>query len=280
MLVAAAACPYPPLLVPQAMGAAGEVAPAGTGVADAGLAGTGVAGTELAGAGVMVTEVTDEEIADEDPADAAIRALRAACRAAVSGLAGARPGLVVIVGGAAQTTQYQPGTAGTLRGLGIPVTIGAGAPVLPLSLTIGSWLLRQFLPPEAGRPAWQVRLQAVDHALPPAACLRLGGELAASAPRVALLAMGDGSARRVLGVHGAADPVAERYDADVAAALAGADAGRLARLDPALDAELMVTGRAAWQVLAGAAGGSALRGQLRFAAAPLDVGYHVASWAA
>jgi hypothetical protein len=255
VLVAAAACPYPPLLVPQAMGAAGDVAAADE-------------------------QPADEQPADEQPVDATIRALRAACMAAVSGLAAASPGLVVIVGGAARTARYQPGTAGTLRGLGIPVTIGTGEPVLPLSLTIGSWLLRQFLPPEAGEPAWQLRLQAVDHALPPAECLRLGAGLAASAPRVALLVLGDGSARRVLGVHGAADPAAERYDAGVADALAGADAGRLARLDPALDAELMVTGRAAWQVLAGAAGGTALRGQLRFAAAPLDVGYLVASWAA
>ena len=65
----------------------------------------------------------------------------------------------------------------------------------------------------------------------------------------------------------------------VAAALAAADAGALARLDAALDDELMVAGRAAWQVLAGAAVGGGLRGQVRFAAAPLDVTYLVASWA-
>ena len=156
--------------------------------------------------------------------------------------------------------------------------------------------------------------------MPTADCLRLGAELAALAPRVALLAMGDASARKVAGVHGAADPAAERYDAEVRAAFAAADPGRLARLDAALDGELMVAGRAAWQVLAGAAGAAAgdgaagapagapgaaagapgvaagapgvaagyeaadggggrLRGQIRFAAAPLDVTYLVASWA-
>jgi hypothetical protein len=64
----------------------------------------------------------------------------------------------------------------------------------------------------------------------------------------------------------------------VAAALAAADPARLARLAPALDEELMVAGRAAWQVLAGAAGGRRLQGQLRCAVAPFGVGYLVASW--
>jgi hypothetical protein len=99
---------------------------------------------------------------------------------------------------------------------------------------------------------------------------------------VALLVMGDASARKAAGVHGAADPGAERYDAGVAGALGAADAGALARLDPGLDGELMVAGRAAWQVLAGAAAspepGCALRGQLRYSAAPMDVSYLVASW--
>jgi hypothetical protein len=95
---------------------------------------------------------------------------------------------------------------------------------------------------------------------------------------VALLAMGDASARKAAGVHGAADPAAERYDAEVAAALAAADPGRLAALDPALDAELMIAGRTAWQVLAGAAAGVSLRGRLHCAAAPYDVSYLVASW--
>ena len=122
------------------------------------------------------------------------------------------------------------------------------------------------------------QFRAVASGLPPADCLRLGTELAGLAPRVALLAMGDASARKAAGVHGVADPAAERYDAEVAAALAAADPGRLAALDPALDDELMIAGRAAWQVLAGAAAGASLRGRLRCALAPYDVSYLVASW--
>jgi hypothetical protein len=123
-----------------------------------------------------------------------------------------------------------------------------------------------------------VLLRAVDQAAPAAECLRLGAELAQRTGRVAMLAMGDGSARKAVGVPGAPDPEAEGYDAEVAAALAVADPARLARLAPALDEELMVAGRAAWQVLAGAASGRRLQGHLRRAVAPFDVGYLVASW--
>ncbi len=203
--------------------------------------------------------------------------LRAACGAAVAGLAAAGPDLIAVAGGAARTAQYKASAAGSLRSLGIPFALGSGEPVLPLSLTIGSWLLQRHLRKISHA---SVLLQAVRQSMPTASCLRMGARVASRAPRVALLVMGDGSARRAAGVPGAADPAAETYDAQAAAALAGADSGRLARLDPSLDDELMVAGRAAWQVLAGAAGGCALRGQLRYAAAPLGVGYLVASWEA
>ena len=243
----------------------------------------------------------------ESGGDARISELRAACAAAVAGLAASRPGLMVIVGRADRTAEYESAAAGSLRDFGVPFSTGAGPPVLPLSLTVGVWLVRRFAAmaadgtgprpsrpplsppsPPSPLPPWRLRLQAVAADLPTADCLRLGAELAALAPRVALLAMGDASARKAAGVHGAADPAAERYDAEVRAAFAAADPSRLAWLDAALDSELMVAGRAAWQVLAGAAGAAAgaadaaggrLRGQIRFAAAPLDVSYLVASWA-
>jgi hypothetical protein len=216
----------------------------------------------------------------EPDGDLQISRLRAACGEAVAGLAAARPDLITVVGGADRTAEYEASAAGSLRSFGVTFTTGSGEPVLPLSLTVGAWLLRRFLAADdGGLPPWRVRLQAVRQSWPAAECLRLGAELASRAPRVALLVLGDGSARKAIGVHGAADPPAEEYDAAVAAALAAADAGRLARLDAALDGELMVAGRAAWQVLAGAAAGCRLRGQVRFAAAPLDVTYLVASWA-
>jgi hypothetical protein len=211
--------------------------------------------------------------------DGRIGELRSACAAAVAGLAAARPDLIAVVGGGGETAGYQESAAGSLRSFGIPFTIGTGDPVLPLSLTVGRWLVRQFLAADAGCPRWRVCLQSVRQSMQAAQCAGVGAALAARGPRVALLVMGDGSARRVLGVPGAGDPAAQAYDAEVAAALADADPARLAGLDAALDGELMVTGRAGWQVLAGAAEGRRMRGQLLFAAAPLDVGYLVASWA-
>ena len=265
MLTAAAVCPHPPVLIPAVMGSAG----------------------------------TGPELGD----------LRAACAAAVRGLLLARPDLLIVVGGGPADGTWTWPVAGSMRAFGVPWVTGPGEPVLPLSLTVGAWLLAEALaatelpvtdlaatdplatdplatdplatdPLAAAPPAVQVR--AVAAAAPPDGCLRLGAELAALAPRVALLVMGDASARKAAGVHGAADPGAEHYDAGVAGALGAADAGALARLDPGLDGELMVAGRAAWQVLAGAAAspepGCALRGQLRYSAAPMDVSYLVASW--
>jgi hypothetical protein len=239
MLTAAAVCPHPPVLIPPVMGSAG-------------------AGPELGD-------------------------LRAACAAAVRGLLAAQPDLLVVVGAGPEDGAHAWPVTGGMRAFGVPWATGPGEPVLPLSLTVGAWLLTEALAGEAPAGAGpRVQFRAVAAVTPPQDCLRLGAQLAALAPEVALLVMGDASARKAAGVHGAADPDAERYDAAVAGALGAADAGTLARLNPGLDAELMIAGRAAWQVLAGAAAspapGQAWRGQLRYAAAPLDVSYLVASW--
>ena len=124
----------------------------------------------------------------------------------------------------------------------------------------------------------EVLSQAVDRQAPAAGCLKLGVLIAERAPRVALLAMGDASARRARDTEGAPDPEAQEYDDEVAEALAAADARWLSRLDPAQDEKLMVAGRAAWQVLAGAASGRRLHGRLLCMAMPYGVTYLVASW--
>jgi hypothetical protein len=229
MLIAAAVCPHPPLLVPEVTGAS-------------------------------------------DPGDRELRHLRAACRDAVAVLLGAAPGLLVVVGGAGQTAEYPAAAGGSLRDFGVPFTLGAD-PVLPLSLTIGKWLLAGAVPPSP-----PVTWQGIASGAATADCLNLGEKLAALAPRVALLVMGDGPGRRARGVPGATDAEADRYDEQVSAALAAADPGALATLDPRRDQELFVAGRAAWQVLAGAAAPGAFTAELRYAAAPFEVSYYVASW--
>jgi hypothetical protein len=222
MLVGAAVCPHPPLLVPQLAGAAA---------------------TEL-------------------------DALRLACDEAVRCLP---PGLIVVVGGAAVTRRYGMDAAGSLRPYGLDLAIGDGQAVLPLSLTIGRWLLDR-----QSRSA--VAFQAVAEDATPEECADLGRDLASSAERVALLIMGDGSACRDEKAPGYLDPRALPYDETVADALGRADTATLAALDADFSAELQVAGRAAWQVLAGAGADSDLAGALLAHEAPYGVGYLVASW--
>lgn len=239
MLIAAAVCPHPPLLVPGALGAAAGNPPA------------------------------------------ALRAVADACAVAVHSLVTAEPDLIVVAGGGPDDREYEAGAAGSLHEFGVPVTVGEGEPVLPLSLTVGRWLLDQALmaPGVRGRGRLpDVFFQAVDQRAPAADCLKLGVLIAERAPQVALLAMGDASARRARDIEGAPDPEAQEYDDEVAEALAAADARWLGRLDPAHDSELMVAGRAAWQVLAGAASGRRLHGRLLCMAMPYGVTYLVASW--
>jgi hypothetical protein len=235
MLIAAAVCPHPPLLIPEATGAPGS-------------------------------------------GDAELDRLRAACRNAVAALLAGRPDLIVVAGGAERTAEFPPHTPGRLHDFGIPFTVGpAGhdASALPLSLTIGKWLLAEHGAPPAAW--WGIASDA-----PLAECLQLGEKLAALAPRVALLAMGDGPARRARAAPHAADPEADRYDDQMCGPLAAADPAALAALDPRQDRPLEIAGRAAWQVLAGAAGDEqgqdAFAAELRYRGAPFEVSYVVASW--
>jgi tRNA dimethylallyltransferase len=204
MLIAGAVCPHPPLLIPAALGAAGSDPP-----------------SEL-------RKVSD------------------ATARAVAGLAAARPDLLVVAGGGAAEREYGADAAGGLHGFGVAVTIGAGEPVLPLSLTVGRWLLERggMLDRSGGTAEGPpVVFQEVARRAAAGDCLKLGRILADRAPRVALLAMGDSCARPAREAPGLPDPVAQDYDEEVAEALAAADARWLARLDPALDEELVVAGR-------------------------------------
>lgn len=205
----------------------------------------------------------------------AFRKLLASCELALRGLTGARPDLIALVGGGPDTREYPAGAAGGLQDFGIDVTVGSGEPVLPLSLTVGRWLLLRADRDGSGPP---VSVHSVSQRAAPAECLALGAEIAARAPRVAMLAMGDGTGRGARDIEGAPDPDAQEYDDEVAEALAAADDRWLGRLDPALDDKFLVAGRAAWQVLAGAAAGRRMQGRLHCCMNPYGVTYLVASW--
>ncbi|WP_020139129.1 class III extradiol dioxygenase subunit B-like domain-containing protein [Streptomyces sp. 351MFTsu5.1] len=236
MLVAAAVCPCPPLLVPEvAAGAASELDTA-----------------------------------------------RAACADALGVLAAARPDLLVVVGPAEPSGRgpHAEGARGSFRGFGVDVDVRLGADrgadasgPLPTSLAVAAWLLE--------RTGWAdapIEGLGVGEPLEPERCIQTGRGIAGRAERVALLVMGDASACRTLKAPGYLDERAAPFDAEVARALGAADVAALRALDAELAYELKASGRAPWQVLAGAAEEAGLGGSLLYEDAPYGVGYVVAAW--
>ncbi|MBM0280058.1 hypothetical protein JM949_35335, partial [Micromonospora sp. STR1s_6] len=111
-LVAAAVCPHPPLLVPEV---AGSAAP----------------------------ELDD---------------LRAACDAAVRRLLAVEPDILVLLGTGPVTGPIHAPATGSLQpwGVDLDVPLAPGQPdrgaVLPLSLTVGAWLLARHTAPSSAAP--------------------------------------------------------------------------------------------------------------------------------
>ena len=197
-------------------------------------------------------------------------ALRDACATAVARLLAAEPGVVVVVGGGDATKCWDPGDRLDLSAWA-PALGRQGTPGLPLALGLGAMLLDA-----AGYTGRRI-LQAVGAAEPADACLELGASLPDEAGRVAILAMGDASARRSPAAPGHFDERAGPFDLAVERAFGDGDMAALAGLDRGLAHDLMATGRAAWQVLAGAFGGGPAPGaEVLYADAPFGVGYLVA----
>jgi hypothetical protein len=197
-------------------------------------------------------------------------------------LAAARPDLLVVVGPAGKSGRgpFPQGTPGSFRGFGVDVAVRLGPGTgtvpereLPPSLSVAGWLLE--------RTGWAdapIEGLGVGETLAPERCAEAGREIAARAGRVALLVMGDASACRTVKAPGYLDERAAPFDAAVAHALGAADVVAVQALDPDLAYELKASGRAPWQILAGAAAGAGLNGALLYEDAPYGVGYLVAAW--
>jgi hypothetical protein len=200
--------------------------------------------------------------------------LRAAVADSAQRLVGSAPDLVVAVGSALTAGEWDDDAGGTMAPYGVDSTAGGPNPVLPLSLTIAARVLDDV--------GWRgrrrhVALSAADGAHRHAA---VGARIAESAERVAMIAMGDGSAKRTTEAPGYFDERSGAFDAAVVAALAGGDAPSLLDMSPDIAAELWVAGLPAWQALAGALDHDAVVGvQVTYDEAPRGVGYFVVDWA-
>ncbi len=203
--------------------------------------------------------------------------VRDACTTVIDRLAEARSDVICVVGAADSVRWYEAGDAGSFRpyGVALDVSLGRGAgrpPTMPLSLTVGAWLLHTA--------SWDGRCAAlgVSPATGGPDLAELARRLVDLAPRVSLLVMGDGSARRSAKAPGYVDGRATEFDRTVASALGSADPATLAGLSAGVGADLMAAGTAPWRLLGRAGAGQAWQGQLLVECAPYGVGYFVASW--
>jgi hypothetical protein len=183
--------------------------------------------------------------------------LRQACDDAVASLLALEPERIVVLGSGALAGERDEYAGGTLAAFGVDVHAGGHGDGLPLSLTIGAWLL--------DRAGWSGP-RTYSTATPD-----LSG-------RVALLVMADGSARRTTAAPGFLDERAEPFDAGIAAALATGDSDALACLDLALGEELWAAGAPALKTLGEMTKGADVAARLREDVAPFGVGYWVADW--
>lgn len=196
--------------------------------------------------------------------------LRAAAREAIRRAVppGVRP---VLIGGADAPGVFDSSARGTLAGFGLPLEVtlgrpdGDGPPSLPPSLTVGAWLVRDALGPDCGAVAVAVTDGRND--IPQ---LEDGD--------VALVVLGDGSARRAEKSPGYLDERAVGFDETISAALAAGDAAGLRRDALAVGNELLVSGLAAWDAVATALDRDVWDAELLYDDAPYGVGYFVALW--
>lgn len=207
--------------------------------------------------------------------------LRAACRAAIERVA--TPGRpIIVIGSGPVSRTYATNARGSLAGFGVDLDIPLGSaepdeigrpPSLPLSLTIGAWLLRDALGPGHG---------AVGAVTAPGELPTVPDDVTSAASAAErspmLLVMGDGSARRGPSAPGYLDERAAPFDAEVAAALGSGDPQRLL-IDAELGGELLAAGPPAWRTAAGCLAGASYDAEVLYDAAPHGVGYFVAAWA-
>lgn len=190
-----------------------------------------------------------------------------------------------VLGVGAAEQEYDSAAVGTFRGFGPEVTVSLGGPAestpdpaLPLAVLIAGWL-RGVVAPEA-----LVRAQVLAADTSPERCAEAGAKLRAELDSVdesrAVLIVADGAATLSTAAPGYFDHRAEAVQTGLDRALAAGDRDALFDLDPALCAELMLSGRAAYQALAGLFAGDPESPVVaeRYRDAPYGVGYYAGLW--
>jgi hypothetical protein len=212
--------------------------------------------------------------------DPAVSDLRQACLAAAAELGAAAPDVIAVVGVADHAATWNAEWALDMavfapgarhQASPWPPAGQKPSPELPPALGIGGWLLDQ-----AGCEADRI-LRSVASDESSDSCANIGAALASAHERVALLVMADGSARRTRKAPGYLDDRSAGFDASAEDAIRSGHLDALLSIDAALARELMATGRAAWQVLAGALRGRKVTSDIRYSDDPFGVAYTVAS---
>ncbi|MBV9514137.1 MAG: hypothetical protein JO280_08885, partial [Mycobacteriaceae bacterium] len=165
--------------------------------------------------------------------------------------------------------------AGTFAGYGVDLAVGLSpgadaAGDLPLSALITAWV-RGAVQTTASA---EVRVFASQHSADDA--IQRGAQLRSvlddSDTAIGVLVVADGANTLTPGAPGGHDPGSVAVQSALDDALAAGDVAALADLPPS------VTGRVAWQVLAGLAGAAPRSVKELYRRAPFGVGYFVGLW--
>lgn len=190
--------------------------------------------------------------------------LRRACLTVAKRLTASAPDEVVVAAPASAPGEWDESHTWDFIGFGVPRPGPIDRPRLPWPLGIGAWILDEI--------GWSGprRYVGVDQSV------MAGDEPAGT---VAVLALGDGTARRTEKAPGHLDVRAEPYDNEIARRLAIGDVVGLATIDSELGSELMCAGLPVWRWVGSLIGSRAVVGaELLVHTAPYGVGYFVASW--
>lgn len=194
-------------------------------------------------------------------------------RQAVFTVASALPDRWVAVGGGTTDEVLGPAAAGTFAGYGVdvPVVLSPDAddvgemPEMPLCALIAGWVRGEV------RPHARVEVRVFAHGSD-ANGRELRTELDQTDEPVGVLVVADGANTLTERAPGGYDPASISMQAALDDALATGDVAALAEAPPS------ITGRAAWQVLAGLAGKGPREAREHYRGAPFGVGYFAGLW--